>query len=235
MIKRIAVVGSDKQCLSAIRLQVLKFYSETICLEFEDGFDFIKYCLYSKYLPEIVFLEMFLFKIDGVALTDYLTEYLPNIRVVAVGDQLNSYAISHIAEVGAIGYICKLDVSSIFKIDVSNDNNNRLIRGSFQDVSTLSYTTHKGRHNHKNAIFAKYQITKREALFFSLNATGLEYSEIATLMFISRKTVDNLFNSVAKKIGVQNRHNLTLFCLRIGLAKFATLPPFTGPNLIFNT
>lgn len=43
------------------------------------------------------------------------------------------------------------------------------------------------------------------------------------MMFISKKTVDNLFNSVARKVGVQNRHNLTLFCIRTRLAKFSTV------------
>ncbi len=71
-------------------------------------------------------------------------------------------------------------------------------------------------------------------MFLLLNATGLEYEKIATLMFISKKTVDNLFNSVAKKIGVQNRHNLTLFCIKMRLARFATVKEPTAQQIAYH-
>lgn len=232
MTKRMAVIGPDKEFFSVIRKNVLGFYPEISWVEFDNGFEFIAHCLNTNELPEIVFTEMFLFKIDGITVTDYLRTYLPDIGVVCVVDELDDNVISNVLEVGAVGLMNKSDTNMFYKITQSNDDVCRIIKTTLNDITSIHSAAHNSKHlfHYRNKFFAKYGITKRESLFLLLNATGLEYGEIATLMFISRKTVDNLFNSVAKKLGVQNRHNLTLFCIKMRLAKFSTVNTATTPK-----
>lgn len=42
-------------------------------------------------------------------------------------------------------------------------------------------------------------------------------------MFVERKTIDNVFANVAKKINIKNRQNLTLFSIRNSLVRIARL------------
>ncbi len=223
IIKRVAVIGPDKEFFSVVKENILGFYPEMCWLEFDNGFEIISYCLNNKELPEIVFTEMFLFKIDGITLIDYLSTYLPDIGVVCVVDELDGNVISNVSEVGAVGLMNKSDASILFKIIHSNDDVCSIMKTTLNDIASIHAAVHKDLFHYRDTIFLKYGITKRESLFLLLNATGLEYGEIATLMFISRKTVDNMFNSVAKKFVVQNRHNLTLFCIRMRLAKLSTV------------
>lgn len=223
MVKRVALVGPDKGFFAAVKKNLLAFYPEVCWLEFDNGFDIINHCLTQKELPEIVFTEMFLLKIDGISVTDYLSNYLPSIRVVCVVDELDQNVISAVSEVGAVALMDKPDVESLYRIICPEDNLCHVSRTTLQDIGSIHPAANKGLFHYRNSIFEKHGITKRESVFLLLNATGLEYGEIAALMFISKKTVDNLFNSVARKVGVQNRHNLTLFCIRMRLAKFSTV------------
>lgn len=68
-----------------------------------------------------------------------------------------------------------------------------------------------------------FHLTKRESLIVALNATGIETAEIAKLMFIERKTAENLFANASKKMSVKNRLDLALAALRVGLVKIARL------------
>lgn len=234
MTKRVAVIGPDKEFFSDVKKNVLGFYPGICWFEFDNGFEFITHCLNTKELPEIVFTEMFLFKIDGIAVTDYLRTYLPEIGVVCVVDELEDNVISNVSEVGAAGLMNKSDASRLFKITYSNDDVCHILKTTLNDIASIHPAAYKNLFHYRDTIFKKYGITKRESLFLLLNATGLDYGEIATLMFISRKTVDNLFNSVAKKFGVQNRHNLTLFCIRMRLTKFSTVKTDTDRNIVYH-
>lgn len=233
MIKRAAAIGLDKAYFSTVRKNMLEFYPEISWMEFDNGFEIIKYCLTNNELPEVVFTEMFLFKIDGITLTDYLSTYLPGISVVCVVDELDDHVINNISEVGATRLMKKPDASLVFKIVYSNDHFCSIIKACLNDIVSIHHAPNKNLFHYRNTVFEKYGITKRESLFLLLNATGLEYGEIAALMFISRKTVDNLFNNVAKKISVQNRHNLTLFCIRMGLTILPTVKTDTLRNIAY--
>ncbi|HCL04970.1 MAG TPA: hypothetical protein DHW64_02950 [Chitinophagaceae bacterium] len=234
MHKRIALVGADKDFFTIVKKNLLGVYPNVYWLEFNNGFEIINYCLSSKELPEIVITEMILFKIDGIIVTDYLSTYLPDIRVVCVVDELDGNLINNVAEVGAVGLINKPDPNILLKILYSNDDTYRIMNTTLNDIDLTHSTIYKSLFHYRNTFFEKYGITKRESLFILLNATGLEYGEIAALMFIARKTVENLFNSVARKFGIQNRHNLTLFCIRMGLTKFSIIKADTSRKVIYH-
>lgn len=223
MFKRVAIVGPDKAFFSDVKENIFGIYSENRWLEFDNGYEIITYCLNNKELPDIVFVEMLPFKIDGIIVTDYFKTYLPEICVVCVAAELHGNILSDVSEVGAVGLMTKSDATMLFKIVKSDSNGCGMIKTTVNDIASIQTTLHTDLFKYRDETFKKCGITKREALFLFLNATGLEYGEIAALMFISRKTVENLFNSVAKKVGVQDRHNLTLFCIRMGLARFLNI------------
>lgn len=234
MFKRVALVGTDKKFFPFAKENLVGFYPNISWLEFDNGLEIINYCLNSKELPDIVITEMFLFKIDGIIVTDYLSTYFPDIGVICVVDELDGNIISNVTEVGAMGLINKSDPSILLKIIHSNDAIDSIMKTTLNDITPIHSAVSNDLFHYRNIIFKKYGITKRESLFILLNATGLEYGEIATLMFISRKTVENLFNSVAKKFGVQNRHNLTLFCMRMRLTKFSIIKADRSRNIVYH-
>nr|WP_294991343.1 LuxR C-terminal-related transcriptional regulator [uncultured Sediminibacterium sp.] len=225
MFKKVAIVGPDKAFFSDVKENIFRINDQKCWLEFDNGYEIITYCLNNKELPDIVFVEMLPFKIDGIIVTDYLKTYLPEICVVCVFTELQGNIIRDVADVGAVGLMTKSDAAMLFKIVKSDSNGCGILKTSVNDIASIQATLHLEYFKYRDETFKKCGITKREALFLFLNSTGLEYGEIAALMFISRKTVDNLFNSVAKKVGVQDRHNLTLFCIRMGLTRFLNLKP----------
>lgn len=223
MFKIVALVGINKDFFSVIKKNLLRFYPKVSLIEFNNGFEVINYCLNCKELPEIVITEMFLYKIDGIVLADYLSTYFPDIGVICVVDKLDGNLINNASDVGVMGLINKSDPCTLLMIAYSNDDTYRIIKTTLDDITLADSTIHKNLFHYRDTFFKKYGITKRESLFILLNATGLEYREIAALMFITRKSVENLFYCVARKFGVQNRHSLTLFCIRMGLTKFSII------------
>jgi DNA-binding NarL/FixJ family response regulator len=233
MFKRVALVGNDNHFFTTVKESLLSFIPNIYWLEFNNGFEIINYCLNKKELPEVVITEMFLSKVDGIIVTDYLSTYLPDIRVICVIEELDNNIVSDVTEVGAMGLLTKSNPSFFLKIIYSNDGIYNIKKTTLNEIAPTSAAVSNGLFQYRNILFKNKGITKRESLFLLLNSTGLEFGEIATLMFISRKTVENLFNSVAKKIGVHNRHNLTLFCIRMRLTKFSIVKANTPLNIVY--
>jgi DNA-binding NarL/FixJ family response regulator len=134
MINKVAVIGHDKIFFSLLEKNLLRINPEMVCLEFNDGLETITYCLRNKELPELIFTELFLNKIDGITLTDYISVYLPGIRVVCVVDEFDDSLVGNMAEVGAVALMSKSDVGRLFRIMPSNDGIYRIVNADLNEM-----------------------------------------------------------------------------------------------------
>ncbi len=61
------------------------------------------------------------------------------------------------------------------------------------------------------------RLNPREREILPLVARGLSNRDIAGMLFISDKTVKNYVTSIRKKLGLQNRTQIALYAIQIGL------------------
>lgn len=186
-----------------------------------DGHELIKCCYQQKILPDIVLLDVHMPKMDGITTMNFMGEFFPAIKVIAVSAYTEADIISAMLAGGAWGYLFKHNsmnvlqealmaivanqpyVDDLLKYDVANREN--LIRK---------------RKLAKNQLFQEYSFNTREREVMGLVVSSISYQTIGEILNISPKTVETITHSLAKKIGVSNnRPELVLQSLRLGITK----------------
>jgi len=75
---------------------------------------------------------------------------------------------------------------------------------------------------HARSLKIKYTNAERRLIQY-LSCPSLSYNEIATKLFVSKKTVENQVDTLYKKIGIKNRAEFIVACSNTGL-KFISCP-----------
>lgn len=79
------------------------------------GLDFLKYCKSYPTLPKIALVDVNMMKIDGVTLTDFLTDYYPDIKVIGVSTYTSTETVEDMLASGAWGYVNKINLPDLPK------------------------------------------------------------------------------------------------------------------------
>jgi DNA-binding NarL/FixJ family response regulator len=212
---------------SSVRSKICRILTSepglNIVMNVSDGLELLNCLNTQKQLPDVLLVDINMPRIDGVTLTDFLTDNFPAIRVVGVSTYAEQDTINDMFECGAWGYVLKPHIESCLVPAIKAVLRDEVYLSL---IPKINFTCEMraaliAKRAEKKALTKNLGITKREHTFISLNATGLEYSEIANLMFVERKTLDRFFANISKKIEVKNRHNLALYSLRHGLVKIA--------------
>lgn len=202
--------------------KILAWEDLAILFKLSNGLELLKYLHTQKTLPDVLLVDINITRIDGVTLTDYLTDHFPAIKVIGISSYVETEIIEDMLECGAWGYVSKQNLEQL-PAAIQTICCNEVYIDTLFDFRGRRRVELIARRTENKAIKKNLGITKREATFILLTATDLEYNEIAALMFVERKTLDRFFSNISKKIEVKNRHHLTLFSLRHGLVKIARL------------
>lgn len=215
MMPVVAVVSKNEDLVASVNRIKRSGIDLQLLAVFPSPFSAIEYCSSSKILPDFLILDFDLLEFDCLLSTEYLSEQFPFIRVVVPLTPAVHTNLSQLLKAGVWGLLA--DSSELAKLNTKYIKRN-IAFGELFSIGIVDSTFYDNRKKEIAGIRKKLGITKREATFISLNATGIEYSDIAKLMFVERKTVDNLFTNVSRKLGIKNRLNLTLYSIRVGLA-----------------
>ncbi len=190
----------------------------------KDGHDLILQMNTREKIPDIIFVDINMPFIDGMAVTYFLKFNYPAVKVIGLSVYDDAETIRSMIESGARGYVLKADPQSVFvnavhTVMAGNKYIDARIELNVQDYEMI-FAENSGTDNHI------YGLTPRERTFIILNATTLTYMQIAELMFVETKTIQTYFDRVAKKLNLCSRQALTIFSIQNGLAKVARLSRF---------
>lgn len=207
------------------------------------GVHFVKYCYQEKTLPHIVVTDVQMKGLDGVALTDYITTYFPNIKVIGTSTFAIVEVVTDLFSCGAKAFVGKympvLNRDGSIQYNGYSDMLEKAIakvaKGDYyidelvlNDIDFVNFTFNPEalvlqRQYEKKQGFNNV-LTKREQLIANLYAcSDMTIEEISKMLHVSNKTVQIQVASVYKKLDVDNRQKFTLHCLANGLLKIARL------------
>jgi two-component system, NarL family, invasion response regulator UvrY len=219
---RIGIVDDNTRILELISREINSDKNLELIISVLNGYDFVFYCQTNKILPDIAVVDVNMDKFDGVLLTDYISTYFPSIKVIALSMYASKLTVEDMLSVGAFAFITKINISHLKEVIYHVMDGGIFIDpitevdGSIRQELILFKKEQLDKSKH-------LQLTKSEVKLIALNASGIENSEIANLMFIRRKSVDNLFSNVSKKLNVKSRFVLALVSIRLGLVKIARI------------
>jgi two-component system, NarL family, response regulator LiaR len=201
--KRIKVMivddhGVVRSGLSAF-LQV--FDDLELCAQAESGEQALELC--EKEHPDVVLMDLVLgeaagqTQLDGAGATRLIRKRFPDIQVIALTSFKEPELVQAALQAGAIGYLLK---------NVSTDDLANAIRAAYAGKPTLAAEATRALIHSAVHPEPDYEpLTQREQEVLTLMVQGLNNTEIAGELFISRSTAKFHVSSILAKLGATSR------------------------------
>jgi DNA-binding NarL/FixJ family response regulator len=188
-----------------------------ILFEAYSGLNLIQKIMNAPTLPDIVLVDINMPKIDGLSLIAYLGNRFEKIKIIALSVFSVKELVNEAITEGAMAYLVKNRLEISFNDAIEAVMNNRIYIDDFATMENGE--VEKGIPIKEQAEKKFSDLTAVELEFLRLNATDLSYEEIAHVMFVPVTTVKEYYKSVAQKLQISHRADLTSFAVRNGLAK----------------
>lgn len=218
----VVIVDDDIKCTKRTTEYLSKHPYITILFTATDGHDFLLKLQKEKLKIDVILMDIGMRPMDGCA-TTYVTKLMDVQPKVIAYTTYNDYEmVRNCFLCGVDGFVLKPFAEQELPIVIEKVTN-----GSYYLDSNLKYTINddlfKKIIDHKHSFWSKtvetdFKITIRERLFIALASTSLVYKEIGTLMNVEEATAQQMYNRLAKKLGLRSVKDLALFALQNGLA-----------------
>lgn len=184
-----------------------------------DGIDFLLKLNSQKMLPKIVFIDMQMPRMDGIALTYYLSTWQPEIICIGLSSYAEPMHVQQFLKAGAKGFLNKQYDIALLK------NVLEIIKaGAFfidpiipaKELILEQYATEK---NIQPSLSKELQ--PREKQYLQLAITDSSLDEIAGIMNVSTTTLKNYQYGLRDKYDIHSRQAATNFALQHGITDIA--------------
>jgi DNA-binding NarL/FixJ family response regulator len=184
-----------------------------ILAEADDGAEALEKAM--KYRPKIVIMDIGMPKMDGIEATRQIRERLPDTEVVILSMHSKKAYIDQVLKAGAKGYVLKdSDEENLIAAINTVHNGGYYLDSLIADQILSDYFGGKSKRELKKQ---SDPLSEREREVLRLLAQGHSNQEVADILCISRKTVENHRANIVRKTGVQGLVGLTKYAARIGL------------------
>ncbi len=172
--------------------------------------------LAKKLIPDVVLMDIAMKHLNGIEATRQIKKLFPHMKVLVLTMYDNEEWIFQIFKAGASGYLIK---------DSAMTDLISAIRAIYQGDSFLSPSISKKvieEYIRKAEMGEKTGVdilTDREREILQLIAEGHSTPQIASLLCISKKTVEAHKTHIMEKLNIHDKVGLVKYAIRIGLTK----------------
>jgi len=168
-----------------------------------------------KYRPKIVIMDIGMPKMDGIEATRQIRERFPDTEVVILSMHAKKAYIDQVLKAGAKAYVLKdSDEDNLIAAINTVHSGGYYLDSPIADQILSDYFRGKTKRGLKEQ---SDPLSEREKEVLRLLAQGQSNQEVADILCISRKTVENHRAHIVSKTGVQGQVGLTKYAARIGL------------------
>jgi len=174
--------------------------------EANDGAKAVNLC--GQMRPDVVLMDLVMPNMDGAEATLAIRKHYPHIQVIALTSFKEDELVKRVLEAGAIGYLLK---------NVSADELAEAIRAAYAGRPTLApEATQVLIRQARQSAFTQpgFDLTEREREVLVLMVEGLNNSEIADRLIISRSTVKFHVSNVLSKLQVSSRMEAIAYAIK---------------------
>jgi NarL family two-component system response regulator LiaR len=172
--------------------------------EAESGEAAVQLC--AEITPDVILMDMLLPVMDGAEATRIIHQQFPHIKIIALTSFKEGKLIQSALEAGAISYLLK---------NVSSLELGLAIRAAHTGRATLSPEVAQAIVDTvQQAPEPDLDLTKREQEVLVLLVEGLNNTQIAGRLSVSRSTIKSHVSNILSKMGVASRTEAVALALR---------------------
>lgn len=163
--------------------------------------------------PDVVVMDLFLPGQGGIAAITAIKEQAPQVQILALTSATDETVFLAALQAGATGYLIK-------------DSQRRDLIDAVREVAQgVNAVTPRMAGALVRRVAGGYTLptalTEREREILRLVGVGATNQEIAAQLVLGESTVRTHIHNVQEKLGLENRNQLVLYAVRIGLAERA--------------
>jgi DNA-binding NarL/FixJ family response regulator len=180
--------------------------------EAEDGRQAVLQTIQMK--PDVVLMDFSMPGLNGLDATVQIVKLVPGVKVLVLTRHTAQEYIDRILKAGAAGYLFKKTVPEELVSAIQ-----AVQRGEFylDPAIEMRLPVSLPRKSASNAESRSHLITSRQREVLQLIAEGRANREIATLLHISVKTVENHRTRLMETLHLHSTAELTQYAIRLGL------------------
>ena len=211
---QVAIADDHTLLRKALARLVASFDNYTVIFEAENGKE-VKEKIARHLIPDIILLDVNMPEVDGFETARWIYTHYPQIKVLALSMFSDEKTIIRMLRLGAKGYILKnidpdelkFALESVMKKDfyLSDYISGKIIRGLNSQVDMLTAET--------------VLLTEKEKQFMRLICSELTYKDIAAMMHVSARSIDDYRNTMFEKLHVRTRVGLVMYAVKHGLSE----------------
>jgi two-component system, NarL family, invasion response regulator UvrY len=181
----------------------------TVIAECDHGKEFVDLVTQKKLEPDIILLDVSMPVMDGFETAKWISENLPISKIIVLSMFDDEKSIIKMIRLGAKGYILKdgepeLLAAALYDVTHKGFHFNEIVSGNL--VHSI--------HHNDDSDFEKIQITPREEEFLKLCCSEMTYKEIASIMYLSSRTVEGYRDQLFEKLQLKTRVGLVLYAIK---------------------
>ncbi|MGI9861647.1 response regulator transcription factor [Moorella naiadis] len=205
---RLLLVDDHTLIRKGLRLLMASWEGFEVVGEASNGQEAIELALELR--PNIVLMDIYMPRMNGLEATRRLKALLPEVKVVILTVADDDEAFRAALEVGAEGYLLKT---------VEPQHLYYLLQEVARGEVPLAAALTKKILPQLKATEKSDPLSPREKEVLTLVAQGLSNREIAGRLFLSENTVKNHLRSILEKLQTKNRQQAVHYALQQGLVK----------------
>lgn len=203
----ICIVDDHQLFLSSLIGLVSSFSNFNVLDGFGDGDELVNYLEKKNTVPDVVLLDVKMKRMGGIETCDWLKNNFPEIRVLAVSMEEDESNVIGMLRAGAKGYLLKDIHPSVLEHAVKE-----VYKKGFYYTEQVTNTLLNSSENCLRK--EELKLKDRELELLKLSVSERTYKEIASIMCLSPKTIENYRESLFEKLEVKSRIGLVLFAIK---------------------
>ncbi|WP_367866642.1 response regulator [Pedobacter sp. WC2423] len=206
----IGIIDDHKLFLMSLVLMLDTFKKYEVIIQASNGQDLKDKMRLSLNHPEIMLIDVNMPVMDGLETTAWLSQNYPEIKLVALSMTDTDSTVIEMIKAGCCAYLLK----DTHPNELEKALNEIYIKGQYNaDVSNINF---RRLLNHKPNVPL---LNEKEKVFLKLACSDLTYKQIASLMFLSERTIDGYREKLFEKLNVQSRVGMVLEAIRKNIVK----------------
>ncbi|HBV99138.1 MAG TPA: DNA-binding response regulator [Desulfotomaculum sp.] len=207
---KIMIVDDHQIIRDGLRSLLEKLPDIEIVAEAGDGITAVQKA--REISPDLVLMDISMPNLNGIEATLKITSENPGIKVIALTMHSEKWYLDKMIKAGACGYITKsCDYKELIQALTSCQENGFYLGRGIAGLVIKDYMAQLKNNN------SEQLLTVRERQILQLIAEGKTTAEAASLLKISKKTVEAHRSQIMNKLGLYNLADLVKYAVREGL------------------
>lgn len=192
---RVLIVDDHALARSGLSAFLMAFDDLELAGEAVNGAEAVRLC--AKLKPDVVLMDLMMPEMDGATATRLIREQCPQVKVIALTSFKDEELVQAALQAGALSYVLK-DVTAEALADA--------IRRAYAGHSTLAPEAAEALvHSTAHGDVLGHDLTVREREILALMVRGLNNTEIAEQLVVSRSTVKFHVSNILSKLDTPGR------------------------------